>query len=455
MSLASSMFAGITGLAVHGERMQVIGNNLANVSTTGFKGARMHFEDLISANVSTANGTAQVGRGVRIAAIYTDFGQGAFETTNEATDLAIGGEGFFRVSPRNQEDVYYTRSGVFRFDNDGYLVDPHGYVLQGWEIQQNSASAATAGSLADLTETKVVGAITDIRMENFQSPPVATGQISIITNLDPSDTSRTDNASNPYLALFNTWDGQDSDNDGQFIPDTAYSYSTSIKVYDEIGTAHTVSVFFDQVTLSNAGGYSAWEYIVTVPPSEDGRIFDEGGSVWRMSETSHAGLLMTGTLTFRSGELVGQSAYTYKSDASGNVGAASNWTLSRFSSRGYPLMTANFLGASAASVTNAANAAPFEINFGIRNTASISTSNFTAGWSMAGGGALASSANLIGSNITQVTTTLPNFASSSISALSTQSFDTGGSSTLFQSQDGYAAGILQSVSVDRTGTLSG
>lgn len=455
MSLTGSMYAGITGLTVHGERMQVIGNNLANVSTTGYKGARMHFEDLISEDISTVNGTAQMGRGVRIASIYTDFGQGAFETTNEATDMAIGGSGFFQVSPRNEEDTYYTRAGVFRFDTDGYLVDPHGYVLQGWKIEQSSASAASSGSLSDLVDTKVTGAITDIRLENFQSPPRATDQVSIITNLDPSEGSRSDNANSPYFALFETWDGLDSDNDGQYLPDTAYSYSTSIKVYDEIGTAHTTTVYFDQVDLSDSGGYTVWEYIVTVPPSDDGRIFNESGNVMRMGETSSAGLLMTGTLTFRAGQLVGQSAYTYKSDAAGNVGAQSNWSLARFSSRGYPLVTANFLGASSASMTNAANAQPFEINFGMRNTAAITTSNYTAGWAIAGGSALPSNAALVGTNITDVNTTLANFESPSISALSTQSYDTGGSSTLFQSQDGYAAGILQSVSVSREGILSG
>ena len=110
MSLSSSLYAGITGLSVHGERMTVIGNNLANVSTTGFKGARMHFEDLMSQDYSTAAGIGQVGRGVRVAAIYSDFGQGAFETTNEATDMAIGGEGFFMVSPRGEERASTSRT---------------------------------------------------------------------------------------------------------------------------------------------------------------------------------------------------------------------------------------------------------------------------------------------------------------------------------------------------------
>ncbi|MGE4292528.1 MAG: flagellar hook protein FlgE [Desulfovibrio sp.] len=451
MSLSSSLYSGITGLSAHGERMSIIGNNLANVSTTGYKGSRMHFEDLMSQDFSTANGIGQVGRGVRVAAIYTDYGQGAFETTNESTDMAIGGEGFFMVSPKDQESQYYTRAGTFRFDSDGYLVDPHGYVLQGWEIEQSQPSVATTGSLANLTETKVKGAITDIRLENFQSPPSATNQVNVITNLDPSDASRSNSSTNPYFALFSAWDGQDVDNDGRYLADTAYSYSTSMKVYDEIGTAHTMTTYFDQVTLSNAGGYTVWEYMVTVPPSEDGRSF---GSQ-RMSDTSNGGVLMMGTLTFRAGQLVGQTAYTYEGSADGNVGALSNWSLARFSTRGYPLCTANFLGASNASTPTDANAQPIEINFGLRNTASITTSGVGAGWSVAGGTALASNALMVGTNITNVQSTLPNFEIPSLSALATQSYDTGGSRTLYQSQDGYPAGILQNVSVSRDGILTG
>ena len=107
MSLGASLFSGISGLSVHSERMTVIGNNLANVNTTGYKGARMHFEDLMSADFATVNGVGQVGRGVRVSTIFSDFGQGAFESSTEATGLAISGDGFFVVSPRGEENKYY------------------------------------------------------------------------------------------------------------------------------------------------------------------------------------------------------------------------------------------------------------------------------------------------------------------------------------------------------------
>ena len=459
MSLASSLYSGITGLSAHGERMTTIGNNLANVSTTGFKGAKMYFEDLMSQNFTTANGTAQVGRGVRVAAIYSDFSQGSFETTNEATDMAIGGEGFFMVSPTDSDATYYTRAGVFRFNNNGYLVDPNGYVLQGWEMERNQATVATSGSVVDASKYRTIGSITDIRLENFQSPPQATTSMDIITNLDPGATDSSTSTTNPYFALMQNWDGLDADNDGSNIADGNFAYSTSMKIYDEIGTAHTVTVYFDPVTTSNSGGYTVWEYIVTCNPSEDGRILTtSGGGSVRMSDTSCAGLLMTGTLTFRAGQLVGQSSYTLQSgENDGNVGELSNWKLADFNTNGYVTVAPNFLGADDASSTNLtldSNAKPIGINFGLKNTASGLSDNVGAGWSL-NGGTPASNASLVGNNITSINATLTTFESPVLSALATQSYDTGGSSTLYQSQDGYTAGVLQSVSVSRDGILSG
>ncbi|MDO9083047.1 MAG: flagellar hook basal-body protein, partial [Humidesulfovibrio sp.] len=161
MSLSSSLYQGITGLQAHSEKISVIGNNLANVSTVGFKGASMQFEDVMSQDVFTSAGVAQVGRGVRVATIYSDFAQGSFESTSESTDLAIGGSGFFTVKPQNTDNQYYTRAGDFRFDKNGYLTDPHGYVVQGWAMTQASTTAATGGtSSASSAEFSITGSPT-------------------------------------------------------------------------------------------------------------------------------------------------------------------------------------------------------------------------------------------------------------------------------------------------------
>jgi len=456
MGLGASLYSGITGLTVHSERMTVIGNNLANVNTTGFKGARMYFEDLMSQDFSTVNGVGQVGRGVRVSSIYSDYGQGAFEASSEATDMAISGNGMFVVSPQGDDDKFYTRAGNFRFDNDGYLVDPHGYVLQGWEIEQTTTSVTSASSSSSPSSSaaRIIGTPTDIRMENFQSEPSATSSVSIVTNLDPSETDRSTSQTQPYFAMFNNWNGTEETP----LAGTLYGYSTTMKVYDDIGTAHNLTVYFDKVTMSNAGGDTVWEYMVTCEPNADKRVLsgaDGNMTAIGQGNTSAAGVLMVGTLTFTTGQLSGMSAYTLKSNGGSNIKNLDNWGLADFSTSGYPVCTPNFLGKSNASTAMATNATPIQLNFGIQNKdlSSNGSGPDTIGWG-SGLGTLPLRASGVGTNISN-TGVLANFKDPAVSALATQSFDTGGSSTLFQSQNGYSAGILQNISVSREGVITG
>lgn len=457
MSLTSSLYQGISGLTAHSEKISVIGNNLANVSTVGFKGANIYFEDLMSQDVNTSAGVAQMGRGVRVAAIYTDFAQGSFETTTESTDLAIGGSGFFTVRVPTNEQNYYTRAGNFRFDNDGYLVDPHGYILQGWAMQRATTTAASGAAATDTPEYSIVGSPTDIRINNFQSPPEATSKVNIITNLDPNQTSKSNSQTDPYFSLFNNWRGTATTP----LDSTSYGYSSTLKIYDEVGASHNLTVYFDKVTMSNAGSDTVWEYIVTCPPGEDGRILDGAdGNQVRMADTSGAGVLMIGTMTFRAGQLVGQSAFTLQSNGGAlGVKNLTNWKLADFSSAGYPLVTPNFIQASNASTSIATSANPIALNFGIRATDLTSNTNGTwsMGWSQSRGVLASNAAAISTAADAHISNSgwLPNFKTPSVDALSTQSYDTGGSSTLFQSQNGYTAGYLQNVSVSRDGILTG
>ncbi len=453
MSLSASLYQGITGLQAHSEKISVIGNNLANVSTVGYKGANMQFEDVMSQDVFTSAGVAQVGRGVRVAAIYSDFAQGSFESTSESTDLAIGGSGFFTVKANNTQNQFYTRAGDFRFDKDGNLTDPHGYVVQGWAMKQSTTNSVTGSAGASSTTSfAITGSPTDIKINNFQSPPEATSRVSMITNLDPNNLSKSNSATNPYFAMFNNWNGTQSTP----LSSSSYGYSTTLKVYDQVGASHNLTTYFDQVTLSNAGGNTVWEYIVTSGPAEDGRrLSGANGLISAMNTTSAAGVLMIGTMTFRAGQLVGESAYTLKSNAGGNVKDLNAWKLADFSSAGFPLVTPNFIQASNASLATSKTATPIEINFGIRATdlTSNGSGSFTVGWSQSRG-AVSSNAAAIGAKISNVGW-LPSMKNPSIDATATQSFDTGGSSTLFQSQNGFTAGFLQSISVSRDGVLTG
>ena len=436
MGLSASMWTGVSGLGAHGEKMSVIGNNIANVSTVGFKGARMHFEDFISQDISTAAGTAQVGRGVGIGAIYADFGQGAFETTNEATDLAIGGRGFFKVSVKGEEQDYYTRAGNFRFDKDGYLVDPHGYVLQGWGIDNSTNTAAAAGGNSANSSVRSAirgsGAPRDVRIDGFTSLPKATTAVSMITNLDKrAGNNKTTDATDPFFAMFKNWNGQSETPIGE----SQYAYQTTLKVYDEGGTAHNMTAYFDHV--SNSGGQSYWEYMVTVDPAEDGRVID--GQT--LANSGVAGVMMIGSMTFNTaGQMQNMSAFTLASGASGNMSNLNNWTPAQFNNDGQPIFTANFTRQDRASATNESNAQNIGVNFGLTNGAPNS------GWAT---GSVANAA-AVGATFGN----LPEFSDIEVNSKATTNFS-GSSSTQFQSQDGYSFGFLQSVSVDRDGILTG
>jgi flagellar hook protein FlgE len=151
-----SLFSGITGLRQHQTMMDVVGNNIANVNTTGFKASSVVFEDTLSQMVRAAgapsNGVgginpSQVGLGVQLGGIGTNFGQGSVQTTGKSTDLMIQGDGFFVV--RNGGESIYTRAGAFTFDSDGRLVNNQGMVVQGWAVDDTGA-VNTDGPLSDI-----------------------------------------------------------------------------------------------------------------------------------------------------------------------------------------------------------------------------------------------------------------------------------------------------------------
>jgi flagellar hook protein FlgE len=137
-----SMYSGISGLRTHQTMMDVVGNNIANVNTAGYKGSSTVFQDVLSQTIQGAGapidgqgGTnpAQVGLGVKLGAISTNFAQGASQATGRATDLAIQGDGFFAVQQGGEQ--LYTRAGSFNFDANGLLVTPSGASVLGWAAQ--------------------------------------------------------------------------------------------------------------------------------------------------------------------------------------------------------------------------------------------------------------------------------------------------------------------------------
>ncbi|HMV42262.1 MAG TPA: flagellar hook protein FlgE [Leptospiraceae bacterium] len=156
-----SLYSGVSGLKNHQVRMDVIGNNISNVNTHGFKTERVTFQDMISQELSAAMepkdniggvNPKQVGLGSLIAAIDKIMTQGSFQTTGKNTDIAISGEGFFVVKDGDKE--FYTRAGAFNVDKNGYYVNPaNGLKVQGWNArvdENGNKYVNTASSVEDI-----------------------------------------------------------------------------------------------------------------------------------------------------------------------------------------------------------------------------------------------------------------------------------------------------------------
>ena len=172
MSL-TSLYAGVSGLNVNGDAISVIGNNIANSNTIGFKSGRVQFQDIVSKSLGGGASSSQIGRGAHTGNISTLFTQSSFETTSRTTDLAIDGEGFFIVNDNGIN--YYTRAGDFIFDKDGYMVNSSNLRTQGWRVDEDG---------------NTIGDITDINIADVSSSSRATTEVSIGANLDSTSETR-------------------------------------------------------------------------------------------------------------------------------------------------------------------------------------------------------------------------------------------------------------------------
>jgi flagellar hook protein FlgE len=306
MSISSSLYSGISGLSTLGNSMAVIGDNIANVNTVAFKSSRATFQDLLSQNVSVAGGTSQVGRGVRLSNIAATFAQGSFENTSEATDLAIGGAGFFMVNDAGTGDQYYTRAGQFSFDQTGYLVNPEDYVVQGWALDPNTGQD--------------IGAITDILLTSFSSPPQATTLMQMSTNLD----SRAPLEMAPGTPLSASWDAANNPPIGA----TSYEYQTSMSINDSVGSQHTLTLYFDRTSTANE-----YEFLLTSDPALDVNAAAKGAM---------AGVYLRGTILYDTGGNMTDFVSLETKDPAG----AATWTNiaggASLGTNNYPAFTVDF-----------------------------------------------------------------------------------------------------------------
>jgi flagellar hook protein FlgE len=217
MSLNSAMFTGVSGILTMGNAMNVIGDNIANVNTVGFKGNRSVFADILANSLSNGSTILQTGRGTFTQGISPSWEQGSFETTGNATDVGIQGAGFFVV--RNPDDataLFYTRAGQFILDEDGLLVNPQGFVVQGFRVLSTIGGVITTAAAA-----------TDISIDGVTAQPRATSAFRIGLNLNAAASAGT-------------------------------TFGTSFDVYNAIGERVTLTYNFIKT-----GAAQTWNYTVT------------------------------------------------------------------------------------------------------------------------------------------------------------------------------------------------
>jgi flagellar hook protein FlgE len=207
--MIGSLYSGISGLKANTSAMAVIGDNIANVDTTGFKASRVSFANIFSASLSQTS--LQIGRGVTLNGVNPQWQAGSLENTNSATDLSINGSGLFLVDDPSNGSTYYSRAGQFEWDKNGRLVTPDGFIVQGYSIDPTTGNT---------------GGIDNITLPNGTSQPNPTQNISFGMNLN-SDAA---------------------------VGDT---FMSSITAYDSLGSEAILDIEF---TRSATG----WDWVVAV-----------------------------------------------------------------------------------------------------------------------------------------------------------------------------------------------
>ena len=271
----SSFAIALTGLEAQTQALDVISNNLANLSTTGYKASTASFQDLV--NESLSPGDPQNGAGVGPVLAIPQFTQGSITQTSGAYDAAIQGNGFFVVQDQSG-NTQYTRAGNFQLDSNGNLVTSSGDYVLGWTASDGTVDPS--------------GAISKITIQpGALQAPTATTEFSLDMNLDASAQ----------------------------VGNTSGTFSQPIQVVDSLGDTHTLTATFT-MTAANT-----WSYAITIP----------GADVGATSSTPTS--LATGSLTFDgNGQLTSPASsdgpvavqITGLADGASDINA--NWNLDRF-----------------------------------------------------------------------------------------------------------------------------
>ncbi len=438
-----SLFSGVAGLKNHQTRMDVIGNNIANVNTIGYKASRVTFEDMLSQTLqgasSAGNGQGgtnpmQVGLGSAVASIDTIFTDGSTQSTGKQTDMAISGNGFFILQVGSNE--MYTRAGDFDFDEVGNLVVPgSGYRVMGWNAD-SSGVINTGGSLSPIviSPTKVMPpkASTSIDYSGNLAASAGVGSTAQ-TSIDTFDSlgekhKVTQNylktGDNTWLFTNNVANGTLTSGKYGIMTFKADGTVDSIKDIN-MGAVPTATVTFSSMSLNNTAASTGTSYFTAA---------DSSGTlhVYKMT--------MTNTTPYVAGTTDGTWSYTISDAADTTNASLGTGTITCNNGSG------NY-SFSPASVTLNGNSVALAIG-----TSTVPTAGNTS--------MTASLPYTVGTSLSDLAITPANSAAAMTVSLASMNNITqyGGSDTSTVTaidQDGYTSGTLQKKTVDSSGTITG
>ena len=278
-----SLYSGVSGLKNHQTRMDVVGNNISNVNTTGFKSSRVTFSDTLSQTLSGASAPTenrggtnpkQIGLGSATSAIDTLFTDGSVQSTGVNTDLCLSGNGLFFVKDGNLS--HYTSNGNFKFDKEGYYVNSDGLKVQGWSATTPGDAINTNGQPSEICipagKTMAASATTKATFSsNLNAAEPMIKSITITTADGKTETINTDGktfkvgapytiggtASTIASLTLNMTDGTNTtETEGSFTVGYSKPKTTIATVYDSLGNSHNVVIYMTKTGADNTG--STW-----------------------------------------------------------------------------------------------------------------------------------------------------------------------------------------------------
>ncbi|WP_308547175.1 flagellar hook protein FlgE [uncultured Selenomonas sp.] len=320
-----SLFSGVSGLKSHQTRMDVIGNNIANVNTTGFKSSRTTFADTLSQTLSGASspqdeigGTnpKQIGLGTGVASIDLLFTDGSVQSTGKNTDLCLSGNGLFVV--KRGSETYYTRDGAFEFDAEGnYVLPSSGLYVQGWTATDGVLNTSGAAGNIKIAAGKSMAAKATAKATYANNLNAGAPTISSITDGKTTYDAKTTGsltASTTTPVTITLSDGSTvTETTGKYTVGQSLPVTTTLTVYDALGNAHSVPVYFTKTTTDSTNG-NTWTVSINTDDSGTSSIKESDGTTTTIAMANQE-LKFTTDGKYKSGS--GTVVLTLKNGATG------------------------------------------------------------------------------------------------------------------------------------------